>query len=298
MAKKAKKEKKAGKGKKAKKTTKKTAAKNSAKRAAANRTPAKKAPARKAKTAKSPAPKPAARNAIAKAPAKKPAAVAAPPVPAVPPAPKAVAPPPKPVVTPPRPAAPAPAPRATPTEPTTAATKPTAKHTASPFGLPKVQIAKFDLPKMEVPAFHELADKGFAEAKENYERIQQTGNEMTAILEETYSTAAKGIADYNLKLFEIARAHTSAVFDFARKLVTSKSLSEVIEFSSAHVRHQFDRVSAQNKELLTLAQKVAIETAEAAQWVDRLNPLGPVSLVEASNRTERLRRRSLRFGTL
>jgi phasin len=85
---------------------------------------------------------------------------------------------------------------------------------------------------------------------------------MTAILEETYSTAAKGVADYNLKLFEIARANTSAVFDFAFKLVTSKSPSEVIELSTAHARQQFDTVSAQNKELLALAQKVAIETAE------------------------------------
>jgi len=32
--------------------------------------------------------------------------------------------------------------------------------------------------------------------------------------------------------------------------------------SIAHARQQFDTVSAQNKELLALAQKVAIETAE------------------------------------
>jgi phasin len=116
---------------------------------------------------------------------------------------------------------------------------------------------------MEAPAaFRELADKGVAQAKENYERIQTTGNEMTAILEKTYSTAAKGVADYNLKLFEIARANTSAVFDFALKLVTLNSPSEVIELSTAHARQQFDTVSAQNKELLALAQKVAIETAE------------------------------------
>jgi len=50
-----------------------------------------------------------------------------------------------------------------------AATKPsTAKHTASPFGLPKDEIPKFDLPKMEVPAsFRERAGKGVAQAKEN-----------------------------------------------------------------------------------------------------------------------------------
>jgi phasin len=121
---------------------------------------------------------------------------------------------------------------------------------------------KFDLPKMEIPAaFRELADKGVAQAKEHCDKFQAAGNEMTAILE-TYSTAAKGVADYNLKLFEIARANTNAVYDFACKLVTLKSPSEMIELSTAHARQQFDRVSAQNKELLALAQKVAIEIAE------------------------------------
>src|SRR5271156_5825280 len=99
--------------------------------------------------------------------------------------------------------------------------------------------------------------RGVVQTKENYERIQTTVNEMTAILEETYSAAAKGVAEYNLKLFEIARAHTSAVFDFTCKLVTSKSPLEVIEFSTAHGRRRFETVSTQNKELLALAQKVA-----------------------------------------
>jgi hypothetical protein len=95
---------------------------------------------------------------------------------------------------------------------------------------------------MEVPAaFRELADKGVAQAG-----IQTIGNEMTAILEETYSTAAKGVADYNLRLFEIARAQISAVFDFACKLVISKSPSEVIEFSTVQARQQFDTISAQS----------------------------------------------------
>jgi len=85
---------------------------------------------------------------------------------------------------------------------------------------------------------------------------------MTAILEETYTTAAKGVAEYNLKLFEIARANTNAVYDFACKFVTLKSPSEIIELSTAHARQQFDRVSAQNKELLALAQKVVIEIGD------------------------------------
>jgi hypothetical protein len=36
----------------------------------------------------------------------------------------------------------------------------------------------------------------------------------------------------------------------------------VIEFSTVHARQQSDTISAQNKELLALAQTVAIEAAE------------------------------------
>jgi hypothetical protein len=60
----------------------------------------------------------------------------------------------------------------------------------------------------------------------------------------------------------VGRANTNSVYDFACKFVTLKSASELIEFSTAHARQQFDRVSAQNKELLALAQKVAVEIAE------------------------------------
>ena len=45
-------------------------------------------------------------------------------------------------------------------------------------------------------------------------------------------------------------------------MITAKSLSEVIELSSAHARKQFETLTAQSKELGALAQKVATETAE------------------------------------
>jgi hypothetical protein len=47
-----------------------------------------------------------------------------------------------------------------------------------------------------------------------------------------------------------------------RKLSGAKSLSEFVELSTAQARKQFDIVSAQNKELWTLAQKVATEAAK------------------------------------
>ena len=58
------------------------------------------------------------------------------------------------------------------TDATTGANK-TAKHSASPLGMPNYEMPKFDLPKMEMPeAFREMAEKGVAQAKDSYEKIQ------------------------------------------------------------------------------------------------------------------------------
>lgn len=59
------------------------------------------------------------------------------------------------------------------TEPTTAAAKTkTAKHTASPFALPSYEMPIFDFSNAKVPeAFRELAEKGVAQAKENFGKI-------------------------------------------------------------------------------------------------------------------------------
>jgi len=150
------------------------------------------------------------------------------------------------------------------TEPTTATAKAkAAKHTASPFGLTNNEMPKFDPSNMKVPeAFRELAEKGVAQAKENYQRMQAAADEMTGILDETYSAAAKGVADYNLKLIEMARANSNSAFEFTCGLVAMKSLPEMIELSTEQARKQFELVAEQSRELWALAEKMANETAE------------------------------------
>jgi hypothetical protein len=96
------------------------------------------------------------------------------------------------------------------TEATTGANKAkTAKHTASSFGVHNYEMPKFDLPKMEMPdAFREMAEKGVAQAKDNYEKIQAATVEATELLKDTNTTAAKGAtltaAEYRAKAAEYA----------------------------------------------------------------------------------------------
>jgi len=131
------------------------------------------------------------------------------------------------------------------------------------FEIPKFEMPKFEMPKFEVPtAFREIAEKGIAQAKENYEKVKSAAEQATDVLEETYSTASKGCASYGLKLVETTRANSDAAFDLLSELMTAKSYAQVVELSSAYLRKQFDALVAQAKELSEHAQKVATETAE------------------------------------
>jgi phasin len=125
------------------------------------------------------------------------------------------------------------------------------------------EMPKFEMPNVEMPAvFRELAEKGIAQAKDNYEKIKSAAEQATDVLEDTYSNATKGASDYGLKLIETARANSNAAFDLFGELLTAKSYAEVVEKTTGYMRTQFDTLTAQAKELTEHAQKVATKTAE------------------------------------
>jgi phasin len=153
------------------------------------------------------------------------------------------------------------------TTPSKPKSKPVTGFTAIPeapkFEIPRFELPKFEIPKMEVPAaFRELAEKSVTQAKDSWEKMKAATEEATDMIEDSYANASKGAADYGLKWIEMSRANTNAAFDLATQLMTVKSLSEAVELSTAHVRKQFDALSAQTKDLTALAQKVATETTE------------------------------------
>ena len=137
-----------------------------------------------------------------------------------------------------------------------------AKAPAAPV-VPLFELPKFEMPKMEVPAaFREAAEKSVAHAKDTYEKVKAATEEATDLLEDTYTTAMKGSVDYNLKLIDAARANANATFDFVSELIGVKSLSEVVELSTAHARKQFEAFTQQAKDLTAAAQKLATDTSE------------------------------------
>lgn len=143
-----------------------------------------------------------------------------------------------------------------------AKTKPAGFETPK-FEMPKFEIPKYDMPNLEVPAaVREFAEKGLAQAKDNYEKLKAVAEETTDVLEDTYATASKGASEYGAKMIEISRTNTNAAFDFFGKLLAVKSMSEVVELTSTHAREQFETMTAQAKDLAAQAQKIAADTAE------------------------------------
>jgi phasin len=131
------------------------------------------------------------------------------------------------------------------------------------FDMPKFEMPKFEVPKMEVPAaFREIAEKGLAQAKENYEKVKSAAEKATDTLETAYTTASSGCSDYGLKLIETARSNSNAAFDLYGQLLGAKSYSEVVEKTTAYMRSQFETLTAQTKALTEHAQKVATDTVE------------------------------------
>ena len=128
---------------------------------------------------------------------------------------------------------------------------------------PKFEAPKFEIPTPEVPAaFREIAEKGLAQAKQNYEKMKTVAEDATDAIETSYSNASKGASEYGLAVIANTRTNTNAMFDLMGALMGAKSYAEVVELSSGFARQQFETLTAQAKELNAVAQKAGTETFE------------------------------------
>ena len=72
-------------------------------------------------------------------------------------------------------------------------------------------------------AMRAAAEIGTAYAKDMFAKSQAAVQDTKKVLEQTYTTATKGAAEFNLQLLEVMRANTNAAFDFAHALLAAKS---------------------------------------------------------------------------
>ncbi len=80
--------------------------------------------------------------------------------------------------------------------------------------------------------------------------------------EQSFSSAAEGIREFNSKLLDIAQANTQAGLNFAAELSRAKGPTEAFELWSRHAQSHLQRISEQSQELAMLGQRLASSSAE------------------------------------
>src|SRR6478752_1530756 len=126
--------------------------------------------------------------------------------------------------------------------------------TTDPFS---ASIIPFEVPE-QMRAF---AEKGVSQARESYTKFKDAAETHNSTVEAVFTSATRGATEYSAKLFDIVKANTTSVFDFAQELAGTRSPSAAMELWSSHAKKQVETFTAQTNELAEPAQKIATETA-------------------------------------
>ena len=110
--------------------------------------------------------------------------------------------------------------------------------------------------------FRDMTEKGATQSKEAFEKMSAATAQTADAMKNCYSTAVKGIQDYNNKLIEFTDANTKTVFDFAQRMSGVKSPSEFFELSTDLAQQQLETLTKQTQQLAALAQQVTLATTE------------------------------------
>ena len=107
-----------------------------------------------------------------------------------------------------------------------------------------------------------MLEKGISETRGAYTKAKSAADEANGALEASFVTAKTGAAEINVKVLEALRASADANFDFVKSILGVKSIGDYVTLHSEFARKQIETLTGQTKEIATLAQKVATDSAE------------------------------------
>jgi hypothetical protein len=105
---------------------------------------------------------------------------------------------------------------------------------------------------------NDTASKAERETRE----MMETGADAIRGVQEGLSSAMENVRDLNIRLIDMARASTDAVFDFAHAVARAKKPSDFAEAWTTHATKQFDMLTKQAGELTALSQRFTNATVE------------------------------------
>ena len=105
------------------------------------------------------------------------------------------------------------------------------------------------------------ARKPEKQASEAIRDLGENARETASRAQQSTARATEGIRDYQLKVVAAAQENANAFFEYAQEAVEARSISDLIELSTAHTRRQVEMMSKQAQELAASAQNIAAGTA-------------------------------------
>jgi hypothetical protein len=99
-------------------------------------------------------------------------------------------------------------------------------------------------------------------AREGFDVGAEAAVQATKQAERSYSSAAEGIRELNVRLMDMTQVNATAALEFVRELMTAKGPKEAFEVWSNHTNDQFQRLTAQSRELAQLMQRIATSSAQ------------------------------------
>lgn len=101
------------------------------------------------------------------------------------------------------------------------------------------------------------ARSGEASARDALGAGERAAKQSAHAAEQSYSATAESMREMQLKLIDMAQAHTNAMFDFVRQIASASGPSEIVASCTAQSRKQFETLTTQVSELTALGQKIA-----------------------------------------
>ncbi len=114
-------------------------------------------------------------------------------------------------------------------------------------------------------AIRAYAEKTISQLRESYAQTRQAMEDATAAMEASLDQAAKGSAELNSKVMEMAQRNMNAGFEFARKLASARTQTEAMELQTGFLREQLDAMKVQAEEIQQLSARIATDASQPFQ---------------------------------
>jgi phasin len=107
-----------------------------------------------------------------------------------------------------------------------------------------------------------MLEQGVTQAREGFDKVMSAAGEAVTSLEAKTGTAQGQLTDLRKKTLAMTESSITAAFDLAQKLVSAKSLEDVMKLQSEYMAKQFETVRGHVQEA---GQEIQRRTKAAAE---------------------------------